>query len=311
MLHYRIHGRILASALPLPELHSADADGAPTWILTASDEPPSPPRASWVLLGEEALPAYGASVALWRHADGRYRLTYTDTGVFDFEENGCHIRWYRPPAVDIEVARMDILGRVLGLASYLVGDVVLHASGVEIAGRAVAFAAPKFFGKSTLATALADAGARLISDDAIAVRNDTVVQCAPGVPSLRLRRESARHLGRLGSGEAVPDRILVKVSEERAASDVVPLDALYVLDPRPPATVGAAAATRTLLGGVERALALVRHSKMGALLGREEGARYLDRATQLVTRLPVYVLTYERDLSKLSSVAGKILEWHC
>jgi hypothetical protein len=310
MLHYRIHGRILASALPLPELHSAQADGEPTWILTVSDEPAPSPRGCGLLLGEEALPAYGASVALWYSGDGRYRLSYTDTGVFDFQENGRHIRWYRPPAVDIEVARMDILGRVLGLASYLVGDVVLHASGVEIAGRAVAFAAPKFFGKSTLATALADAGARLISDDAIAVRNDTVVQCAPGVPSLRLRRESARHLGRLGSGEVVPDRILEKVSEERVASYVVPLDAVYVLGPRPPATGNGVCVTRTLLGGVESALALVRYSKMGALLGREEGARYLDRATQLATRLPVYVLTYERDFSKLSSVVGKILEWH-
>jgi hypothetical protein len=309
MLHYRIHGRLLASAVPLPELHEAAALEDPAWVLTVSSTVAAEPAPDSVLLGEEELPAYCARVSLWRGADGRHRLVYSDTGVFELSSNGKEILWYQPPATDVELARMDIVGRVLGLASYLLGDLVLHASGVEWAGKALAFAAPKFYGKSTLAVALADRGARLVSDDTIAIRGAPEVQCAPGVPSLRLRRESARHLGRLQPTDRAADRIVEKLALERTTSHFVPLAALYVLDPRPPGE-DPASLRRTPLSRMEAALALVKYSKLGGLLGRSESANYLDRAAQIAARLPVYVLTYCRDFAKLPEVVENLLSWH-
>jgi hypothetical protein len=58
------------------------------------------------------------------------------------------------------------------------------------------FFAPKYQGKSTLACALTDLGALLVTDDSLVLRPGTPVHGGPGVPSLRLRREAARHLGR-------------------------------------------------------------------------------------------------------------------
>jgi hypothetical protein len=58
---------------------------------------------------------------------------------------------------------------VLPLAAALRGLEILHASAVEMAGRAVAFLGSSGVGKTTLATRIVARGARLVTDDVLAV----------------------------------------------------------------------------------------------------------------------------------------------
>ena len=60
-------------------------------------------------------------------------------------------------------------GTVFGTVAWLNGYVPLHASAVDVGGRAVAFTADSGGGKSTLAAALADRGLAHICDDTLVV----------------------------------------------------------------------------------------------------------------------------------------------
>ena len=311
MHRYPVHGGVLATSIPLVELHELNAEdpSATTWELKHTDAP-APVLSDAILVGEEDI-AYGAVVRLFRADDERYRVSYTDTGIFDFANGGRSILWYRPEGVHEELARMDIVGRVLAFASHLIGDVVLHASGVQLEGGAVGFLGPKFCGKTTLATAMTYEGANLVTDDALAIKLGARVQCAPGVPSLRLRHASARHFERTrerAKDDPQEQRVIDMLPPERIARKPVDLAALYLLNP--PGSEGRGVVRRVPLDPAEGAMSLVRFSKLGGMLGKSEAATYFNRAISLCVAVPMYALVYPHDLSQLGDVARTVANWH-
>ena len=180
---YHAFGRVLESAVPLGELHEVAADDAPVgWrLLLADGSPPDCPQA--IAIGHEEI-AYGGTVSLALLKEGEYMLTYSDTGVFDLSAPEGVIRWWRPEGCDMDLAAMDILGRVLATILHAEGTVTLHASAVAVDGVAIGFLAPKFHGKSTLAAAMTYVGAQLVSDDALAI--------LPGTPDGRVVEDPFR-----------------------------------------------------------------------------------------------------------------------
>ncbi len=71
---------------------------------------------SGALLGRAELGA-GAFGELWRTADG-LRMIFDDSGTFDVIGRGRDIVWYPRAGCDAELARVDMLGRVLSLSLY-------------------------------------------------------------------------------------------------------------------------------------------------------------------------------------------------
>ena len=69
------------------------------------------------------------------------------------------------------------------------GDVSIHASAVEVAGRAVLLAGPSRYGKTTLASALAQAGHRLLAEDSSRCSAGEPPVVMPGPAVLRLRED--------------------------------------------------------------------------------------------------------------------------
>ncbi|HEX4934195.1 MAG TPA: hypothetical protein VFV33_13490, partial [Gemmatimonadaceae bacterium] len=255
---------------------------------------------------------YGATVALDLLRAGEYRLTYSDTGTFDLLAPAGEIRWWPSAGCDHDLASMDILGRVMATMLHAEGAVTLHASAVAIDGAAIGFMAPKFTGKSTLAAALTYEGAQLVSDDALAILPGSPIRVVPGVPSVRLREESAAHFPRTKELRA-PDlprwRVVDTMQGDEVASRPLPLAALYVIAPQAPAEA-TVPVRRVAMGSIDAIVALSHFAKMGALLGDREGQRHVSRVVDVVSSVPVYTLELVRDLQQLQSATREIIAWH-
>ena len=81
MYRYPVHGGVLATSIPLVELHEMNAEdpAAATWELQHTDAP-APDLRDSILVGEEDI-AYGAVVRLFRAGGDLYRVSYTESSI--------------------------------------------------------------------------------------------------------------------------------------------------------------------------------------------------------------------------------------
>lgn len=122
-------------------------------------------------------------------------------------------------------------------------DLVLHASAVEVGGRAVLFCGPTLRGKSTLARALGEAGHRVLAEDGVAIGlGDDEPTAFPGARGVRVRSRDrdGRHRTDLvadpGGEEPPPCPVgaIVLLGERGAVLEVEPQEparALALLTP--------------------------------------------------------------------------------
>lgn len=307
MRSYQVFGGALRSDIEFPELRTIESD-APTWSLRSVADVPGMTGAS--LLGEaELVPGY--RVRLFRHARG-FRFLFDDTGSFDITDGGRDIAWSAGPKFEASWVRADVTGRVLAVALHASGHLCLHGSAVATGGGAIAFLAPKFHGKSTLALALARAGARLLTDDLLPVDPRTPIRAIPGVHQVKLWQDTATHFGvdrevpQPGSKHLIHDFDDSMLTNERT-----PLTAIYLLSPIVVEEGSAVpAVTRSRLHAVPSALALVRHSIMGSMLSGGEAQLVIDRATSVAEEVPVYRLEVPAGIERIGDTVDQLLAWH-
>lgn len=310
MPSYRAFGGVVRSEIAFPELPRTPDDD-PDWVVQRCADP-SPSLHEAHDLGTDSI-TNGHSVRLCRHSDG-YRLSFTDTGVYDISADGRRIVWYATPDADSRTVRLDLLGRVFATALHAGGLLALHGSSVAVAEGGLAFLAPKFHGKSTLASALARAGARLASDDAVPVDPASPPMMRPGVQSVRLFRDSVR---RLNIGSAAPRsdggprrKTTVKgMPGVEPLRQPVPLAAMYLLRPAE-ADPTRPEARRTRIPPMDAALAMVVHARVGSLFGGSEAPELLERAVRVAEQVPVYRLEVVRDFAVLDAAVQQIMSWH-
>ena len=308
MPQYSIFGDCLDSDMQFPQLRPCSSQ-SPRWTLRTADSPPAPEREG-VVLGDADV-EHDVKVRLIG-LGGRYRLTYDDTGVFDVSADGQDIVWSPAEGASTEAARLDVLGRVMAVALHAAGVLCLHGSAVATSWGAVGFLGPKFHGKSSLATAMIDAGATLLTDDTLPVRIVAGrARAHPGVHAIRLWQDAAERLGtrvgRTGDTEAVK-HTFSDLPEERLMVEDAPLRTVYLLQPVKPAA-DRPPVQRFALDPVRAAVSLVGHSKLGALLGKSETPNVLDRAVAIANAAPVYRLEVMRDFDLLPTVAEALLAW--
>lgn len=307
MNYYRVFGGLLASELEMPDLAAAER-GRASWELSIAGGAPATPAGE--LLGTAPVEDTVAA-RLYRLSAG-YRLVYDDTGSFDLLEGGTEIIWYPAPGASLESARVDSMGRVLALALHSGGAYSLHASAVAVGGGAVVFLAPKFHGKSTTAFALVRAGARLITDDTLAIFPGPVPLVRPGVQTVRLHDDSVAAINvatEHAVGESKGKYLVGNLREAQLQDESLPLAALYLLDPVASHEDGAAV-RRLRLSPIHSAVALMGHTKLGPLLGGSESPQVLARAVAITARVPVHRLSVTRDFERLPEVVEQLLEWH-
>ena len=302
---YSVYGSCLESTLEFPEL-APIANATPRWRL--SMVPELFEMYEPVSVGDELI--YGECHArLFKHRDG-HRIVVDDTGAFELETGG-HIIAAPKDGAFPDFVRAHLLGRVLATALFHEGMLPMHGSAVQTNEGVVAFLAPKGYGKSSMALAMAKAGAALVSDDLLPVEARTPPLAWPGIRSLRVREDAVRAVGVDAVGETTREgKVALHQNAGAMAPDTpLPLAAIFLLAPTTE-ELGAEAVKRTPLAPVLAAAALVAHVKIGRMLGPSAASQMLQRAATISSLVPVHQLLITRDLARLPDAAAQILAWY-
>ena len=184
-----------------------------------------------VRLAERRTPDGRLGMAVDSHQQLGYRIDAPGHGRFlvapDGTSIGCDLppgpawRWHRP-----------FFSQALPLAATLQGLELLHASAVSIEGRAIGFVGHSGAGKTSLAIHLVARGARLLTDDVLALEAGQAGLLAyPGVQMANVADEELRSLSgsaRAALGKPIGTSDKVHLAVETLATPV-PLAALYFL----------------------------------------------------------------------------------
>jgi hypothetical protein len=248
----------------------------------------------------------GSPWARFHRAGGDYMVRFPDLADFTISADAADVRCVPAPAVSGETCRHLYLNQVLPLALSRRGNMVFHASAVELAGTALAFVAESGRGKSTLAASFATAGCRFLADDGLVVRPAAAgYEALPSHPSIRLWEDSEAALIADPARAAPPVQYTSKgrfLADGAMAfcPEVRPLGAAFFLGP------GSAVIEIERLAGAQALVEWVRNSFM--LDPREDAAlaAQFEQLAALANRLPCFRLDYPRSFGALAEVRAAI-----
>lgn len=300
-----VFGKGFWSEIALADL-GGDAKLPSHWSLVRTDAPPR--RRDCELIGSSEAFA-GVWVRLYRSPDG-FRVVTDDAGVFDLSSDGRELTWYEPDARHEAQAQLYVTNCLLPLALHLVGGLCLHASAVAIGGNGISYMAPKFHGKSTLAMASVRAGAKLLTDDTLAVSLSTPPSLLPGVHAVRLYSDSALRLEADESGvdKGFAEKHVV-IPVGHLAHEAALFAAAYLLAPVAP-DPGRPAVQRIGMSKFEAVALLMGQSKIQLLFDKVEQIKVMDRVSVIAEQVPVYRLEVVRDFARIEEVTATLLAWH-
>jgi hypothetical protein len=308
---YSVYGGVLAADIEFPEL-STIPETSPDWTMRIDRGEP-PVRG----LRPEGVHAVEPGWTMRLYDAGKHgrRLTYGRAGTFDIEPRqgapGSVITWYPEEDLPEWFIRTLCLNTLLGIALHDAGILCLHGSAVEIDGKCIAFIAPKFHGKSTLAISLVARGARLITDDLVALEMDRRPPLVrPGVPSVRLLQDAADRLsGEIpGTARPGPKVVIGGLPTHLVASDRIPLETIYVLEPD--ADRGFDVERERLSLPDAAAQVALRTTLRDTLVGSRTAAVKLKSIARLVSMVGVYRLRTSRGFDRLEAITERVLAWH-
>jgi hypothetical protein len=208
-----------------------------------------------------------------------------------------------------------LLGSVLSSILRARGTLCLHASVVEIDGRAIAFMGPKSAGKSTTAAALVQYGASILTDDIAAITSaDGHFQVQPGYMYVRLLRGSVNALYSEADIKPRPglenDKMHIGLSNDGSGygtfcPEQMPLSCIFQLEPR------SVSAVTTVVSRVEPKdrFMMLFQNVYGFFLSKDSTyAHEFKTITQLANSTPIYRMQRLDDIDKLAIVCETILE---
>jgi hypothetical protein len=216
------YGYEIRSALEFNYLRSGA--GEP---LEVSPEP-VPDQQPGELLRTWDPPGFPVRVRLYSSSTG-YGLWNEDAGWFGIEPSAP--RLVVPPSGDPVRREERVWGLPVMLCFLARGDLALHASCVEVDNRALVLAAPRRFGKTTLAAGFASVGYRVLAEDLVCIRPGSPPSVVPGPAMLRVRRDIGDSLSVPGAVELGrdDDRIHLSLQAQRGTCDPVPLGGIAML----------------------------------------------------------------------------------
>lgn len=237
----------------------------------------------------------------WDFAQTEAVANFPNVGKF-YVRGGHEIRITPVPGADTELIRLYVEGMMMAVILHQRGNFVLHASVVDLWGRAAAFIGHIGAGKSTMALALERLGHRLVADDNAAVSIATGdPQVIPAFPRIKVYPEIARVLG-----VADDDLMALHASQVKKTRQIdsffptrpSPLDRIYVL-------------SREAEPGIRRlhhapAFIEVIKNSVPTRWGLPGGRAQMDAAAELMRTVPVYSVRTFDQLGQIRSLARQI-----
>jgi len=239
-------------------------------------------------------------------------ISWQAVGVFQIR-NGTEVLISLLPETSETHSLSYLLGMVMAILMHQRGNLVLHASSLEIAGRAVGIGAHSGTGKSTFAAYLATRGHGYLTDDMIPLKTEDGAgpQVYPGFPLAKLHPETAAALNipaeRITPISAEMDKKFVSFPPREDPMQAYPLHALYILNEGPEVSL-------TRMPVQQAVMELVTHSFSRIFAQNEfqttgDKARLqktLQQCAWLAGKIPVYRLTRPRDFALLPQLAALI-----
>lgn len=218
--------------------YEVDSPLAPTYLrggggvpITLAEAEPGPEPGGEPVLEWRPRPDNPFQARL--HGDPRrYGVWIDGVGGFGVEPDVPRITV--PPSPETVRREERLWGVPAALCFSRRGDLPLHASAVEVGGRALVFCGPGRFGKTTLAAAFLRTGHRVLSEDLVCVRHTRGGPVIlPGPALLRVRPDVADRLGPIeGTREVLrhDERVHLAMEDElRGTGDPVPLGGILIL----------------------------------------------------------------------------------
>lgn len=241
-------------------------------------------------------------------ADGTVYLKVGELFEALVSADGSDILCRRLAMADDQSFEANLANFVLAAALTLQGEEPLHATVVELEGRAIGLLGPSGAGKSTLAAFLVARGAELVTDDMLRLAFDgDAVTVFSGPCRLKLFEEEARRFlpeaARLGRFNAFSGKVMVQPAATGGSRrEQRPLDALVWLA----GAESADAIALRRLAGSELARVLIASAMDIRYSSPERLARQLRFAERIGRAVPVYELAYPRDHAMLERVADSL-----
>lgn len=209
-------------------------------------------------------------------------------GVCDVEIEGDlkTVILHSDPTADLGLTQVLATGLVISVVCLLRGHLVLHASCVQWRNSAVAIVGRSGAGKSTTATLLCRAGARLITDDVLRVDPGSPAWCYAGTTENRLRSGAA---GELATGYTSRSAADGRVAVALPSADRRRLPLRRILIPYPDRS--AADLTFEHVTSAHALLLLSAFPRVPGWCHAASRARQFELTAELVRSVPVVVAT--------------------
>jgi hypothetical protein len=248
-----------------------------------------------------ALDGVTASGPTWQIAGDRFLLCIPGIARF-LMTGGCEIAVETENGTSEDEAAPFICGTVFGILLHQRRHIALHASAVEVSGKAVLFCGPSGAGKSTISAALTRRGYPLISDDLCGITVAETPMVHPDGRQLRLWEQAIVGL-ELGANRGAPVRPPLQkyyVEPANSASSALPIGAVYALrEARPPREPGIERPN-----AIDAALLLRRNAYRPALIARTgQKAEYFKAAAAIAdASAGIFYLTWPLDFAAIPEV---------
>lgn len=288
---YRIHGLLIESEIQL-DARLVTPEGpavTPDYRIVAGEPreaPREPPPGR--LLAALSIDEIGYWATENFDDPSRWTIRYAGIGEAEIDTERRRISVHRSSTASSGLMSVLVSGSTLSHALIAEGRLVLHASGVEADGVALAIMGPSGAGKSTVAALLCAAGARLVADDALRCDvSGNVATCFAGANALRLRPAVA-FLSQEIAGEAretEDGRTAVFPSE--VADDPIELRAAVIPVPSP--ATGELEVER--LGAMDCLIELLRNPRLGFWRDPKPVAALFEATAQVAALTPVFRAT--------------------
>jgi hypothetical protein len=248
--------------------------------------------------------------------EGNYRLRYDDGTQFFINRAGSEIRAWWPPETSFEDTVTYLAGPVLGFVLHLRGTLNLHASAVDVGGRALVLLGPAGAGKSTTAAAFALRGFPVLTDDLASLNEDEDgfrVQCGYARICLTLDATQSFY-GRVDALPAIAPNwekrsLELEASatrgEARFAGRALPLGAIYVLGDREESGSPHRIEPLSAQEGLRQLLA---NTYVQYLLTPEQRAREFPIIGRVVAQVPLRKICPANEAERLAELFGLLAE---